>query len=182
MARLPDVLTCEGLELRRWNPAFTEEMIVVIGESIAELREWMSWAQTVPAPDSLRQVLREGQRDFDADRSWEYAIFESDTETLLGGAGVRPSDRPGRFEIGYWVRSDRTGRGIATASTSALVQAAFTYLGEATQIVIRMDRANLASAAIPRKLNFTLEQEEDREVVAVGQTGRGYVWTLDRDG
>ncbi len=141
----------------------------------------MSWAQKMPSVDELRQVLMQGQMDFDANLAWEYTVFETQAGELVAGIGLHPSDRPDCFKIGYWVRSDWTGRGIATATTGALVDAAFTYLGEATQIAIRMDQANHPSAAIPRKLGFTLDHEEDREVLAKGHTGRGFVWILCRN-
>ena len=174
MARLPDILTCEGLELRRWDTAFTEPMISAIQASFPELQQWMSWAQKMPTADELHQVLLEGQTAFDANRAWEYAIFEA--EQLVGGTGLHRSDRPDH----YWVHTAWTGRGIATATTSALVEAAVTHLGEATQIAIRMDQANGASAAIPRKLGFTLDHEEDHAVLAKGHTGRRFVWVRDR--
>ena len=180
VARLPGILICEGLELRRWDPAFTKPMIAAIETSFAELQQWMSWAQEMPTVDELRQVLLDGQLAFDADRAWDYAIFETESGQLVGGSGLHPSNRPDRFEIGYWVRSDWTCRGIATAATSALVDAAFSDLGEITQIVIRMDQANRASAAIPRKLGFTLDHEEDRDLLAKAHTGRGYVWIQHR--
>lgn len=180
MARLPDLLACEGLELRRWDPTFTKPMISAIRDSFAELQHWMSWAQEMPTVDELRQVLVQGQMTFDTNQAWEYAIFETDADQLVGGIGLHPSDHLDSFEIGYWVRTDRTGRGIATAATRALVDAAFTHLGEATQVAIRMDQANGASAAIPWKLGFTLDHEEDRDVLAKGHTGRGFVWVRNR--
>lgn len=180
VARLPEVLTCEGLELRRWDPAFTEEMISAIRKSFAELQQWMDWAQEMPSVDELRQVLLQGQMAFDANQAWDYTIFETEAGQLVGGTGLHPSDRLDCFEIGYWVHTDWTGRGIATTTTSALVDAAFTHLDEATQIAIRMDQANAASAAIPLKLGFTLDHEEDHEVLAKGQTGRRFVWIRHR--
>jgi RimJ/RimL family protein N-acetyltransferase len=157
-------------------------MLTAIRTSFAELQRWMSWAQKMPTTDALRQVLMQGQLDFDANLAWEYTVIGAESEQLVGGVGLHLSDRPDRFEIGYWVRSDRTGRGIATAATGALVEATFTYLSEATHIAIRMDHANLSSAAIPHKLGFALNSEEDRDILAIGHTGRGYVWILDRNG
>jgi RimJ/RimL family protein N-acetyltransferase len=182
VARLPGVIACEGLELRRWGPAFVKPMLSAIETSFAELQQWMSWAQEMPTVDGLRQVLLEGQLAFDADRAWEYAMFERETGQLVGGTGLHPSDRPDCFEIGYWVRTDWTCRGLATAATRALVDAAFSGLDEATQMVIRMDRANLASAAIPPKVGFTLDHEEDRDLLAKAHTGRGFVWIRRRSG
>ena len=83
MARLPDILTCQELELWRWNADFTEPMISAIQKSFAELEQWMSWAQDMPTAGELRQVLQRGQTAFDANRAGEYAIFETEVEQLL---------------------------------------------------------------------------------------------------
>jgi RimJ/RimL family protein N-acetyltransferase len=47
-------------------------------------------------------------------------------------------------------------------------------------VKVRMDQANQASAAIPAKLGFRLDLEEDRPIVTKGHTGKGFVWVLDR--
>ncbi len=180
MAALPKTLLADGLELRCWNPAFVDAMLVAIEESFPELQMWMPWAQTMPTREDLCRVLTQGDEDFDADRSWDYTIFEEESGDLLGCAGLHRTDDPSCFEIGYWVRSHRTRRGYATAAARALVVAAFSHLSGASQIVIRMDLANSASASVPPKLGFSLMKEEDREILATGHTGRGAVWMLHR--
>jgi RimJ/RimL family protein N-acetyltransferase len=44
-----------------------------------------------------------------------------------------------------------------------------------------MDRANRASAAVPRKLGFVLDRAEDRPIQTPGHTGHGVVWAMPRD-
>ena len=100
MARLPDILTCEGLELRRWDTAFTEPMISAIQKSFAELQQWMSWAQKMPTADELRQVLLQGQTAFDANRAWEYAIFETEADCTRRIARIVSRSATGSILIG----------------------------------------------------------------------------------
>ncbi len=157
-------------------------MLTAIEESLPELERWMPWAQEMPTVEGLRELLRQGEVAFHTDRSWEYAIIDPGSDDVLGAAGLHRTDEPGRFEIGYWVRTSRTGQGVATLATRALIGAASNHLGTAKQIVIRMDQANQASVSIPQKLGFTLSDHEDREIATVGHTGRGYVWTLDLRG
>jgi ribosomal-protein-serine acetyltransferase len=180
MALLPETLTADGLELRSWDPTSVDVMLRAIEESFPELQLWMSWAQTMPSGESLREVLVQGKADFDANRNWDYSIFEERSGALVGGAGLHRTDDPSCFEVGYWVHTHRVRRGYATAATRALVEAAFRYLSDASRIVIRMDVGNVASASVPPKLGFVLTQQEDREILAKGHTGRGYVWALDR--
>jgi RimJ/RimL family protein N-acetyltransferase len=177
VAKLPDVLRSGDLTLRRWDTAFVEGLLSAIEDSYPELADWMPWAQSVPSKERLLAVLAEGDSDFDADRCWEYVLFDS-LDTVVGAAGIRTE--LGRPAIGYWVRSGYTGRGYATVATQTLVDAAFEFLDGIDQVVVRMDVANGASAAIPPKLGFRLEGEEDREIAAQAHTGRGYVWVIDR--
>jgi len=178
VAKLPDVLRSGDLTLRRWDPAFVDELLTAIEDSYPELRQWMPWAQSVPSADDLLAVLAEGHSAFDADRMWDYVLFDG-SDTVVGAAGLRTGES-GYPEIGYWVRSRYTGRGYATAASRALMDAVFEFLDGTEQVGVRMDIANVASAAIPPKLGFRLVGEEDREIVAQGHTGRGYVWVIDR--
>jgi ribosomal-protein-serine acetyltransferase len=179
MAALPEVLTTESVRLRCWSPSFAEAVLIAIEESFAELEQWMDWAQEVPTVGGLREVLRQGELDFRADRSWDYTIFDVESDDVMGGVGLHPTEDPGKFEIGYWVRTSQTRRGVATLAARTVVSAASTCLDSARQIVIRMDQANRTSASVARKLGFTLDKQEHRKIAAAGHTGRGYVWTLD---
>ena len=100
--------------------------------------------------------------------------------TLLGGAGLHRRAGPKVGDIGYWTRSDRVGRGYATAAAKALTDVAFDLVPDIERVEIHMDRANEASAAVPRKLGFRLHHEEVRVIEAPGHTGIGLVWVLDR--
>jgi ribosomal-protein-serine acetyltransferase len=179
MALLPDLIPIKSLELRCWNPGHAGQMLVAIQESFSELEQWMPWAQQPPTADGLHEVLCQGELDFQADLSWDYTILDPRSDEVVGCAGLHRTEHPERFEIGYWVRTSRTRRGIATSAAQALVKVAAACLEPAEQIMIRMDKANLASALVPHKLGFDLGSEEDREIVARGHTGRGYIWILN---
>jgi len=140
----------------------------------------MDWAQVMPTPEDLRSVLEAGEAAFDADQEWDYTVYEPVTDTLLGGAGLHRGVEPVALNIGYWTRSDCTGRGYATAATRTLTEVAFTLIRGIQRVEIHMDKANVASAAVPRKLGFRLDHEEVRQVEALGHTGHGLVWVLDR--
>ena len=182
MALLPNRLANADIYLRRWLPEMVDEMLEAVELSQAELRFWMPWAQGPPNREELVNVLTNGHELFDADKEWDYAVFENSSRVLVGSGGLHIVEDPDVPEIGYWVRSDRTGRGHATATARALGDAAFQYLPDVQQVKIRMDQANVASAAVPPKLGFRLLKEEDRKKEVEGHTGRGFVWVLDRAG
>jgi len=151
-----------------------------IESSQPELARWLPWADPMPALEAERDFLRDRQAAFDLDADWGYSLIESGTDELVGGAGLHPRES-GTVEIGYWVRTDRTRRGYATAAAGALRDAAFQYLPDVERVIIRMDQANVASAAVPPKLGFHLDgADELRDVLTPGHTGRGWVWLCAR--
>ena len=182
MALLPDVLPAGPIELRRWRQDHLDRILDAVAASFPELHRWMPWAETMPTPAGQLEVLRAGEAAFDADQEWAYVVVEPETEELVGAAGLHPRSGPGTVEIGYWIRTDRTGRGYATDTAGALAAVAFTHLPGLEQVEIRMDQANVASAAVPPKLGFRLLGHEERDILTPGHTGQGLVWVLDRPG
>jgi RimJ/RimL family protein N-acetyltransferase len=61
----------------------------------------------------------------------------------------------------------------------ALTTAAFSMSG-IEEVHIHSDEANVASAAIPRRLGFRLARVVDHEVTAPGEVGRHMEWTVGR--
>ena len=180
VALLPDELPAGAIELRRWRIACLDALMEAIRASYPELQRWMAWAQTMPTIEQQRDVLEAGEAAFDADREWVYMLYELSSGDLVGGAGLHRRGEPQVAEIGYWVRSDRTGRGYATATARALTEAAFSRLADIERVEIHMDKANAPSAAVPRKLGYRLDREEPRDILALAHTGTGLIWVLDR--
>ena len=76
-----------------------------------------------------------------------------DTATghFLGGAGLNHVNRVHRFvNLGYWVRTDQTGRGVATAAAQLAARYAIEELGFVrVEIVVEVE--NLASQRVADK-------------------------------
>jgi RimJ/RimL family protein N-acetyltransferase len=181
VAVLPDVLDASPLTLVRWRPDDVDEVLEAVQSSFADLQQWMHWAQTMPTREEQREALAEGNAAFDAGTEFGYLVRETSTGALVGGSGVHRRVGPGAVEIGYWVRSDRHNRGYATRATEAMTHAVFTYLADVDRVEIHMDCANVASARVPEKLGYRLVRTEQRQKLALGHTGRAYVWQKRRD-
>ena len=84
-----------------------------------------------------------------------FAIAGAADEALLGGIALRPDDER-RAEVGYWVRSERRGRGIATRALRLVSRWAFAELGFA-RIQLHADAANVASQRVAERAGYTRE-------------------------
>jgi RimJ/RimL family protein N-acetyltransferase len=180
MALLPDQLDGGHIELQRGRPELSEAIYDATMASFDELHQWMMWANDLPTRAALGEFLIAAETLFDRDEDWNYALVEKLTGDVVGSAGLHFKGDPQSREIGYWVRSDRTGRGYATSAARALSEAAFRFL-PIDRVTIRMDKANVASASVPPRIGFRLLGEEDRPLVTPGHTGTGLIWVRDRE-
>ena len=114
-----------------------------------------------------------------AGTGFEYVVRESSSGQV--GEGGRDLRAGGAVEIGYWVRSDRTGRGYATTAARALTSLAFDVFPDIVTVEIRMDEGNVRSRAVAVRLGFTHVSDEkfagDR---LRGQTGEGHIYSMTR--
>ena len=168
-----------GVELRRGMPEHAPAVAAAVGENLAHLAPWMPWATEEAAKvESQRARLAASADAWNAGSDYGFAVLSD--ERLAGFMGLHRRLGPGQIEIGYWLRSDSTGRGVATAAAAALTAAALA-LPDVEQVEIHCDEANVRSAAIPRRLGYRLDRIEDAEITAPGETGRKMIWVKTAD-
>ena len=147
------------LVLRRWRAADAPLLRAAIDASLHELQQWMAWARDEPAPvDALAQRLATFEAAWDAGHDFAFGIFPPGEGEAWGSAGIHrrggdQASEPDHVEIGYWIRSDVTGRGYATETARALVDAA-AGLPWASRVEIRCDPRNVRSAAVARRVGL----------------------------
>jgi RimJ/RimL family protein N-acetyltransferase len=153
----PYRIETERLVLRCWEPRDAPLLKDAVDSSLEHLRPWMPWAHEDPQPLEAKVELLRGFRGrFDLGQDFVYGMFSSDESEAIGGTGFHTRQGEGIFEIGYWLRASRVGQGLCTEATAALTRVGF-ELGGVGRIEIRVDPANEASLAIPRKLGFVEE-------------------------
>lgn len=161
---VPDELRTARLLLRRWRPSDAVALQPVLAANVSHLAPWIPWRVAEPLDAGpLADRLAEFAAAFDETREWRYGLFASADGAVLGEVSLFPRNSGGRvaldaadhLEIGYWVRVDRTGEGLATEAARAARDLAAGIAGIA-RITIHCDERNAASAAIPRRLGFHL--------------------------
>ncbi len=169
----------ERLTLRCWEPRDAARLKEAIDSSLDHLLPWMPWAADEPQELQQKiQRLRAWRSQFDRGEDFVYGIFDREEQRVLGGSGLHTRARPGGLEIGYWIRYDSIHQGLATETAAALTRVAF-EIESVHRVEIHCDPANVRSAAVPRKLGFTMEAVL-RQRLALPQGGwrDTQVWTL----
>jgi RimJ/RimL family protein N-acetyltransferase len=169
----PVVLDLGDFVMRAWTTADASALRAALDSSEAHLRAWTPWVVDGKVPGlSLEERLARHAADFAAGKEWVYGIFEPKGAVVLGGCGLHPRIGPGAIELGYWLATGHTGRGLATRAAAALTDVA---LADASirHVEIRCDPQNAASARVPARLGY-------RIVDSPPDAARLQVWRLDR--
>jgi RimJ/RimL family protein N-acetyltransferase len=168
----------DGLVLRAPDPVDAEGMADAINSSLDHLRPWMPFAAEPAAVDQQAVRLAIAGEAFAAGADATYSILDGDE--VVGSLGIHGRAGPRAYEIGYWLRADREGRGIATRAARAAVRMAIDA-GRAERLVIRCDAANTPSAAVAGRLGFShVDTVEEADPVDAGRTRRMMIWELRR--
>lgn len=161
---IPTSILTERLLLRPWRATDAAELLPILEVNCAYLAPWIPAriAEPTPIPETETR-LRGHASDFAANREWRYGMFTRDSHLILGELSLFPRDasrrvafeRADRVEIGYWLRQDWMGQGIVSEAVRAVLDAVHT-VASFTRVEIRCDARNAPSAAVPRRLGFTL--------------------------
>jgi len=164
----------------RWLTVDDAEAVArAVGESLEHLKPWMPWADARSADVAFqRSRLRTQLEQRNRAEEWQYGVF-GDDGSFLGSIGLMTRRGPRTLEIGYWLHVDAGDRGHATRAARALTDEGL-QTGVVDRMIIVCDEANLRSAAIPKRLGYTLERVETRPPEAPAETGRTQIWTAER--
>ena len=169
----------ERLILRRWREADIEPNTAMLAD-----------------PVSARFITPDGKPVTDAFVGWRnaaimaghwalhgvgmFVVEERQTGRFVGRVGpFRPSGWPG-FEIGWGIASEFRGKGYALDAARASIDWTFATF-EIDEIVHCIDRENVASQSVARRLGAVIEREFDLfgHVSDLWVTRRD-VWTAHR--
>jgi len=157
-----------GPVVRCWDPRDAPLLKDAVDSSLEHLRQWMPWAHDEPQEiDEKAALLRRFRGLFDLGQDFVFGIFAADESEVLGGSGLHTRAGEGGLEIGYWVRADRTRRGIATSVAGVLTRVGIELAG-ADRIEILVEAGNDPSATIARRLGFREEGLLRRRLPAAG--------------
>ena len=161
---VPSEIRTSRFVLRPWRAEDAPALLPVLEANWTHLGPWIPARVATPAPLPILAARLAGfGNDFATAKEWRYGLFAPDDTTVLGEAGIYPRAASGRVayadathvELGYWLRSDETGKGLVTDATKVLLDIV-AKLEHVSRVEIRCDARNAPSAAIPKRLGFRL--------------------------
>ncbi len=149
------------------------EIASAVQASLTELQVFMPWATSDYGPAEARQWMfgefNPGEEPF--------IILDADDE-IIGSCGLGPIDQLNRvIELGYWVRSDRTGQGIATRAAHLLTRHAIDNRG-AMRVEIHMSVENPGSRRVAENVGAVFEGIMRARLLLNGEYHDAEIWSI----
>lgn len=164
----PVELVGERVRLLAVSADRVADIAAAVSVSLPELEQFMDWAASHPnRAEDFTGFVDESVAAWEAGTTYNYMVIDRVSDEVIGGCGLMRRVGPGALELGYWIRSDRTGEGLAT-ETARVLTAAVRALDDVHAAIIVHDAANKASGRVAAKLGYI---EFDRIPVALTAMG-----------
>jgi RimJ/RimL family protein N-acetyltransferase len=115
----------DGIHIRPYEPDDSAALYAAALESVAEVFPWLPWCRPRYSQAEAEEWTRSRPRLFKSGEAYDFVITDSSAR-FLGACGLNQINRDHRFaNLGYWVRSADTGRGVAGTAVRHLAEFAF---------------------------------------------------------
>ncbi len=147
--------------------------------SLSELSRYLPWAHDRYSRSVTQQFIRESTAAWHEGRAYDFAIRrDSEPGHHVGNVSIWHVSRAnGTGEVGYWVRTDETSRGVCTEAVARILRFGFEELGM-HRIVVRIGVGNTGSERVAQKLGFRLEGTLRDEVKVGNEWIDHTIWGL----
>ncbi len=169
----------ERFLLRPFRRRDIDPLFQAVCASKRELAAYLPWATKAYSRASAAGFVKDSIQSWRETKAYDFAIRRPDEPMRhLGNVSIWHVSRPFRSgEIGYWIRTDETGSGIATEAARALLRIGFEELNM-HRLVVRVAIGNVSSERIAGKLGF-VQEGVLREEIRVGDRWMDHsVWGL----
>ena len=135
--------------IRPYREEDIESFYEAVRESINEVSRWLPWCHAGYTIDESRAFIMSRDKAWATEEEYSFGIFDAQSGACLGGVGLNHIVREYLYaNLGYWVRTSCTGRGVASRAVRLAAQFAFAELGlQRIEIVAAVGNAGSQHAA-----------------------------------
>ena len=153
-----DLSYCSGhVQIRPFVPADASALYEATRDSLDELCSWMVWCHPDYSLANSAAFVSEAAKQLATGERYSFAIVHRSTGEFVGSVGLSAIDSTHCFaNLGYWVRTNWTNRGIGFIAASLAARFAFDELRlQRLELIIPV--GNFASECVARKLGAQRE-------------------------
>ena len=152
----PERIESERLALRKHDLALAKTMFRYVDTDRDRLRVFLPWVDPTKTVEDIRGYIQRTQDGRKDGTLIDYGMFDPVSRVYLGNAGVHAIQWNHECcELGYWILGQFEGKGYVSEAVRLLERTCFDL--DFHRVEIRCSSHNERSAAIPRRLGYTLD-------------------------
>lgn len=164
--------------IRPYRAEDTNAVYEAVRESIREISVWMPWCHPDYAIEETTAFITSREEAWTSDREYTFGIFDAGTRKFLGSTGLNFVNRVHNCaNLGYWVRSSATGRGVASAAARLVARYGLEHLGF-QRIEILAAVGNLPSQRAAEKAGALREAVLRKRLLVKGEPQDAVLYSL----
>ena len=164
--------------VRRFAASDADSFYDAVSISIDALAHWLPWCKPDYSIREARAWMDFASEAWESGREYPLGVFEAASGKVVGGTGVNHINKAYRTgNIGYWVSSRYTGKGIARFAACKSAVLGFEELG-LTRLEIVVLTHNKASARVAEALGARFECEARNRLYFQGRPHNAFVYSL----
>jgi RimJ/RimL family protein N-acetyltransferase len=175
------ILTDGDIFVRPVRLEDAEALFEAAHESIPEVSPWLPWCHKNYAIEETRAFLSSRTNPASSEEAYSFGIFNKSSERFLGGVGLNFFNRVHQMaNLGYWVRTSETGKGVASRATRLVAKFGFAELGlQRLEIIAAV--GNIASQRVAEKAGAVRECVARKRLLINGEPLDAVVFSLLRE-
>jgi RimJ/RimL family protein N-acetyltransferase len=137
--------------LRPWGAGDVPEMTIALNDP--EIERWLDGIPQPYTEEDARFWIGDAKDAWESGDRFNFAVTERKDDRVLGGIGMRVLAETQTGEVGYWVRAEARGNGVATRALELIAPWAFESRGiERLQLYAEIE--NIPSQRVAEKAGF----------------------------
>ena len=174
---IPLSFTTDRLLVRRYRQSDEDFLFEAARASIPEVFQFLPWCHPDYARDDAQQWLATVESNWKDASAYNFGIFNQEGTEFHGGCGITSIDEHPIGNLGYWIKTASTGKGIATEATSSLADFGIHQIG-LQRIEIIMSTHNDASRKVAEGSGARVEGTLRNRLLLHGNRHDAHVYSI----
>jgi ribosomal-protein-serine acetyltransferase len=168
-----------SVTIRPYQANDISEMMVAAHESVPDVSPWMPWCHAGYSEADAASWIAATIDGHRSGAMYEFAILD-DAARYVGGCGINDINQGcGLANLGYWVRSSATGRGMAASAVLQLIPWVFLNTPlHRLEIVVAVE--NLRSQRVAEKVGAHRDAVLRKRTLVRGQPSSAVLFSILR--
>ena len=150
-------LTDGVVSLEPYRISDIDRLYQAVRESVTEMSPWMPWCHVAYSIEESQAWVESRAEAWKKGTQYDFVITDARDGSFLGGCGLSHIDQANQIaNLGYWVKTSRAKRGVASAAVRLLAQFGLGKL-KLNRIEITAAVGNKASQRVAEKVGARRE-------------------------